>query len=228
MASLYATVGDRHQEFGRIYDSFLQVQGQWESAPYPYWRISSPSHVIRLEEWLDVYALGPTSHVADQHEATVWDAFIDSLLEGEAPEPISPNAISCVVWLLVGPVSILLLGDSTTTALEEALAAYEVFAASIVGRPIASHLVKVSHHGSATGSSAALWAKILRDEGSIIVISAGGGRGAYALPSPQVIEHIAASGKPVEVYCTNMCPMVKASLVGRWEPRNSSKPSAMT
>lgn len=94
------------------------------------------------------------------------------------------NNSSVVLRLDYGAVRMLLTGDVETEAVQELLARDPA--------ALTSQVLKVPHHGSATGLSPQLLAAI---QPSVAVISVGAGN-SYGHPAPSTLDLLAASGVP--------------------------------
>lgn len=161
-----------------------------------------------------VFVLGPGGSSGEETVETALDAVIDAFFFSErGVRPGSENDHSCVLWIVMGQGRVLLTGDAGEATLQRAIRVYERNHLPFVRQPVSCQVVKVSHHGAASGSSVELWRTVGHPEGFSAIMSAGC-HGRYRHPRQEVLDDLAACGYPVAVFCTNICPTRWESLVG--------------
>ncbi|MCA9176867.1 MAG: MBL fold metallo-hydrolase [Planctomycetales bacterium] len=146
-----------------------------------------------------VFSLGPTEKIVGAHAENVYKALVEDF--ADQCENEAANAISRVLWIHLGETRILLTGDATAEALEDAVNAY-VESGEKAG-PLRSDIVMASHHGACEHSTPELWEKVLKPNG-IVVFSAGGSL-STRFPHRQTIGHVQSGCASPQFACTSIC-----------------------
>jgi hypothetical protein len=148
-------------------------------------------------------SIAPTSRICEQYTKSLVEDFANALLAGYDLDADSTNAISCVLWFSIGVNHILLPGDATNEALEDALDFYEATDGSAAKHGAQFHIAKAPHHGAASSSSPELWRRLLLKHAAVVV--SAGGNARFGHPHTETLDHIRQAKREATLYCTSMC-----------------------
>ena len=147
---------------------------------------------------LRIFSLGPSGNLVDTYQEVLEKYFSGKIMYASKIDPIH-NLISSVLLVVYGNTHVILGGDAPKKNWKYIL---NNFAENLYGDiSIASHLVKISHHGSLTGLVNNLWKTLTNNKAysSYAVLTPFT---RYGLPERLVVEHI--SSYTMEVFSTNL------------------------
>lgn len=166
-------------------------------------------------EPLVFHILGPTDLLEERYERALVDN-MEGLVEDDGrtvnpdwePEQVNHNQASAALMVEYGATRIVLGGDMEAPAWERVLA--EMVDTSLERPPLTCQMVKVSHHGSATGYCTDLYERrFRRRRGGPLAVLTPFNRHSSPLPSPRGLAHLRSYAK--EVVATNVAEACHAS-----------------
>lgn len=185
---------DAGREFERIFA--LIASGRRRGQASPLQKRSGPAtllYPVPPDEGasLRIVGLAPSGNQVDRYERGLLRCFNEDGTMGSRLPRAHHNLISMALLIVFGKTRILLGGDVERDGWRDAIAEMGTDA-------LASHGVKISHHGSTSGYCEGLWSHISAGTGPIAVVTA---YAAQRLPRKAALDHIRPHTRDLYATC---------------------------
>ncbi len=170
-----------------------------------------PSHVGTIGT-AEVVVLGPTIGFRAEYERCAVKRAFRAILRARKghharkPRQATANPLSIILWIKMGETSLMLTGDTDARSWMEAIETYEKAPFGKVGPSARATVVKAPHHG-AECSLPAVWARVLKSSSSVVI--SAGKHDSWKHPCEETLDAIRSANQTTQIYCTNVCPMVR-------------------
>lgn len=196
--------------------TFFQYFDKWERKKFPRSvDAGDGEYLVEIRELprpcslstIHAMNLGPLTRHIKQYLADLNLETIKDILGIGDSSSADKNLLSHILRIRYGKRNLIFGGDTHKEIWETCLAKYVGSRSGFVDQhgPVASHFIKVSHHGSKNSSSPEIWKALIPEQETAVLCISAGRHNGYKHPHSETLEHIRQHPREAQVVSTNIC-----------------------